>query len=45
MRRSLRAIIPRDAINLIRPRHVYTETETLGIKNELFVKRTHQIYI
>jgi hypothetical protein len=25
MRRSLRAIIRRDAINLIRPRHVYTE--------------------
>jgi hypothetical protein len=45
MRRSLPTITYRDAINLIRPQHLYTQTQNWQTKKELLVKRTHYIYI
>jgi hypothetical protein len=43
MRRSLRTIRPnrRDAINIIRPRHMYTESENWQTKKQLIDKRAH----
>jgi hypothetical protein len=43
MRRSLRTIILRDAINLIRPRHAYVKTENLQINNEQNTLHPHAI--